>query len=56
MTQELCDEEKAFQKWLKEYSDYNSKINLIIKDAFYAGFVAGWSNKKIYTSEEMLQK
>ena len=52
---EICDEEKAFKKWLSQYSNYDHWMS-IIKDAFYAGFVAGWENKRKISAEESLQK
>lgn len=58
---ELCDEEKSFDAWFVQnngdlYREIDDKIIGLLKKVYMQGYAAGFDAKRIYSSEEQLQK
>lgn len=55
----LSDEEKSFHQWIDNninFVNQNKNIIHLMKRIYMDGFVAGWTHKLKYSSEESLQK
>lgn len=59
MNEELCDEEKSYNDWVRRNLDYISKNKTsigVMKKLYMDGFAAGFVHKKQISAMEQLQK
>ena len=57
--EELCDEEKSYNKWVVDNLYYirdNKDCIRVMKKLYMDGFAAGYSYKQKISAEEQLQK
>ena len=53
--EELSDEEKSFNEWLKNTTVHRIDMP-ILRKAYLNGFVAGWQYRQDHQAKEWLQK